>query len=134
MVVAGKFDHQRFTAHSVELVGCQPSVTKVETCPGGEGQAKPDQKRGKCTPDHPETGVPFADVVEEGRSENRNVSFSGLFHDRGRVKAVSLICGRLGEEDPGLGWGEPSSHRCRLRRSQRLRKENVEESAGEVPQ
>jgi hypothetical protein len=118
----------------LELLGCQLSVTTVETCLGGERQAKPDQKRGKCAPDHPETGVPFADVVEEGCSKNCKVPFSGVVHDRGRVISVSLIRGRLGEEDPGLGGGEPSSHCCRLRRTQWLGRENVEESAGEVPQ
>lgn len=94
MVMVGEINHQLVRADSLQLARSNPAMVPIQ--PPSPGQRHPpfDRQRGECPPEHPETGMPLADVVEQGRPYCARAEPAGTGRLGGLV-AVTLVSVRL---------------------------------------
>lgn len=97
VVMHREVDRQRRGTDAGQFGGPDQPVVPIGTHPCGERKSEDDQERRDRPTDRPETGVTFADVVDQGRHDAVGCA-TPAHDDLGGMKAVSLISRALGEE------------------------------------
>lgn len=134
MMSSGEGHDQGLTTEQGQVIGSDLAMVPIETGPPGQGQSQSDQHGGEAPANQAEPGMTFPDVVEKRRTDDDEILLPGTDDHRRGVIAVTLLRIGLGKEHVRLGWVEPFPDRVDLIAYQRLGKQDIEETTGEMAQ
>jgi hypothetical protein len=89
-----EIDDQLLGTDCLQLNGSNPAMVSIETPSPRQGQPSLDRERSEASPEHPEPGMPLADVVEQGGPHCCDIQPPGAGYLAGLVP-VTLVDARL---------------------------------------
>lgn len=115
MVMECEVDRQSGCQSGPQLTGTNHSVIAIDPQPFRGLEPDHDQQGGECPTPQPETGMPFAYIVEQGGHDHIGVRDPVRYDGEGSVVTVTLVDVRLVEEQLLQLRAEPRSNGGALR-------------------